>query len=105
MTDWEIDHELWNSKEWETFAMKNSGIVEQIKQFFDSQSDGKYFYIEKLPIKCATTEEIADSIGHPKKYVRQMLAIWNRYRCTYYQQYGKITYNKNISKWCYVFRN
>ena len=89
-----INKELWHSKEWENFYMKNINLMSVIVDVFKKN---KHPFTDLIHL---STQYIADTLNKNPKYIHQLLAIWARYRCTFYKKYGTIEYNSNM--WFYI---
>ena len=47
-------------------------------------------------VACATTEEVAEAMGQPVHFIRQILAIWSESYTSFFQHYGRVFYHFEI---------
>tara|TARA_B110000977_G_C10834091_1_gene399296 strand:+ start:196 stop:567 length:372 start_codon:yes stop_codon:yes gene_type:complete len=90
------DPTIYDKKDWFKFITDNQCIYEKIKQLFMSK---------KNPFENSSyldLEYIINALELRPDYVRQIMAIWNTNSCSFYYNYGRLEYNKNINLWKYT---
>jgi len=92
-----INNDLWKSKEWEKFYMKNLDLQSNIKSLFLNNHQ----YDNSIRL---TTEFIAEQLNKEPKFVHLQMAIWKRHHCTFYKKFGVVDFDEINKMWIYKMK-